>query len=106
MLPLSVYDIVFVDDSVTIPDRVKTIEAVSSGFDGSGIVVIHDYERAINRKAAMAIEKRFNFSALNPNTGVGWRNAKIKRRSLRELNTMLASNAERIPPMTSIVGPE
>ena len=97
-IDLSAFDIVFIDDSVTIRERVKTIEAVASGFHGSGMVVIHDYERAINRQAAMAIKNRFNFSGLNPNTGIGWREAGIQRRSLRVLNALLESNAQRIQP--------
>jgi hypothetical protein len=68
----SSFDICLIDDSVTIAERVKTIKTVALRFDAMGIVVIHDYERAINRKAAEGFKHCFRFSALNPNSGLCW----------------------------------
>jgi hypothetical protein len=97
-IDLSAFDIIFVDDSATIQARVKTILKVARNYYGAGIVVIHDYERPINRKASRALKNHFRFTAFNPNTGICWNHPAINRNDFEELNALLKRYAPCIRP--------
>jgi predicted O-methyltransferase YrrM len=81
-------DLVFIDDSYA-DRRVGTIRAVSRLYEGPGILVVHDYEIAIIRRAAREMPTRFAFNALNPQTGVLSRGKVIETARLTRLNEIV-----------------
>ena len=82
---LGEFDLILIDDSMTREERAATIAQVSEK-PGGAIVVMHDFEIHIYRRAAKKFENVYRFTALNPNTGVAWTGNKLERRPLRQLD--------------------
>lgn len=91
------YDLIFIDDSQVVDDRARTIREVTLRCDPRSIVVIHDYEVEAYRRASESMTHRFRVSAVDPNVGICWNAAPLKRRSLRALNALLRRNSGKIP---------
>jgi hypothetical protein len=83
------YDLIFIDDSLTAPERAATIGAVAGNCHPSNCTVIHDYEVEDYRRAARAFRHRFAFTAFNPQTGVVWNNGVLKRSQLKALDALI-----------------
>lgn len=90
------YDLIFIDDSLTSEDRAKTIRQVSQNCHSSNVVIIHDYEVRLYREASKIFPNRFTFTALNPNTGIVWSEAPLKKSLLRKLDAVIARHSKRI----------
>jgi len=73
---LSVYDLVFIDDSRTIELREQTIRHVLGRVSPETVVVIHDFEMPPYQDAVPAGFERIAFSSFHPMTGVVWRGAR------------------------------
>jgi len=69
---LDTYDLIFIDDALTRDERVRTIRTVGAALPKHAIVVIHDYDMLVYRKAARCFRHRYRFTALYPNTGIAW----------------------------------
>ena len=82
---LGEFDLILIDDSMRQEERAATITQVSEKPGGT-IVVMHDFEYAIYRRAANKFENVYRFTALNPNTGVAWAGNRLERRPLRQLD--------------------
>jgi predicted O-methyltransferase YrrM len=93
MADLDRYDLVLIDDSVDEANRVASIEAVARYRSPSNVVVIHDFEIHAYRHAARRIPHLFAFTALNPQTGVGWDAVPLDVRQLRRLAAFIARHA-------------
>lgn len=92
------YDLVFVDNGRTITERQQSIRWVAERATNRNIVVVHDYEQTAYRVAVRALRHRVDFSALLPNTGVAWREAKIDRTRLMALKNLIGQKSSEIPP--------
>jgi hypothetical protein len=92
------YDLVFIDDSILIPDRSATIRQVSRRYCVSNLVLIHDYEMRAYREAARSFEDSFTFTALNPNTGVLWEGMKVHSHHLKKINSLIQEYSTIIRP--------
>ena len=92
------YDLVFVDNAQEVSQRANTIRTLSEHFVGNGLVVIHDFEVAEYREAASRFDHRFEFTALNPTTGVAWQGMSYFRRPLRDIARMVRLNAKHLAP--------
>ena len=68
-----------------------TIKTVARRFNATGIVVIHDFEREANRKAAAKFKHRFIVTAFNPSPGIAWSECAINPGLLRGMNRFLSS---------------
>lgn len=97
-LNLNNYDVVFIDDSITGDQRAATIREVSRRCHTSTIVIIHDFEYPDYRRASRPFLHRFAFTAFNPNTGLLWNEASIKKKHLRELNRLIQRNSNYLQP--------
>lgn len=101
-LSLDPYDLIFVDDSLTAQARTATINAIADRFSGPGLVAIHDFEvrdyRRTVKERARAFKTVFNFSALNPNTGVAWGAATVDKQAMRTINTIIQRHSTRLDP--------
>jgi predicted O-methyltransferase YrrM len=82
---LEKFDLIFIDDSMDADQRASTIVQVSEK-PGGAIVVMHDFENIIYRRASRRFENVYRFTALNPNTGVAWAGNRLERRLLRRLD--------------------
>jgi predicted O-methyltransferase YrrM len=83
---LGKFDLIFIDDSMDADQRASTIVQVSQN-PGGAIVVMHDFENIIYRRASKKrFENVFRFTALNPNTGVAWAGNRLERPLLRRMN--------------------
>lgn len=82
---LGEFDLIFIDNSMKAEERAATIVQVSEK-PGGAIVVMHDFENTLYRRAAKKFENIYRFTALTPNTGVAWAGNQLERRMLRQLD--------------------
>jgi hypothetical protein len=68
LFDLDTYDLILVDDSITGAERCETIRAVTGVK--RPIVVIHDFEAPLYRRAAKSFQFSFRVSGVDPNVGV------------------------------------
>lgn len=93
------YDLVLVDDSTGQDERAETIRRVADDSTGStALVMIHDYEWELYQEAAAQFRRRFQFTALVPNTGVVWNKAPVRFRQLKRLNALIEAHSRRTKP--------
>lgn len=92
------YDLVLIDDSVDEHSRAATIHEIARRATGRTTVAIHDFEVIGYRRAAEAIPHRFAFTALNPQTGVCWREPAFDVRHLKRLNAVIARHSRQLEP--------
>ncbi len=94
------FDLVFIDDSTSLPERLETIEAVGKSCGDQVVIVIHDYEELEYRKTAFQhlgfMRRHFIFTALNPNTGVLSNSGRDVQRRLREIDRRISSYSSSI----------
>jgi predicted O-methyltransferase YrrM len=95
--PFHRYDLVFIDDSISITDRTTTIDAVSRHCTPANVIIIHDFEVPDYRRAAKLIKNQFAVTALNPQTGILWNTSNIEHTKLRTLNKIVQRYARSIP---------
>jgi len=92
------YDLIFVDDSTYVEERVETIRVLSSRCSSLNVVVIHDYENKEYQIAASKFSHQFKFDMLNPYTGIVWNDAQIKQDSLKEIYKRIRKYSKSISP--------
>lgn len=81
---IDAFDLVFVDDSTTVPQRSQTIGSVAKRRSAA-IVVIHDFEqRQYGRVATAGFDHVLRVSTFTPQTGICWNDtAKINLAALK-----------------------
>ena len=92
------YDLIFVDDSESAAERVKTIKALCARRPQSSLVVIHDYEVPEYIKGAQVFRYRFSFRAFNPETGVVWERESRIREMLKQIDRVVKRHAQQLEP--------
>lgn len=97
-VPLHGYDLIFVDDSLRAGERAATIRAIAAARPLPGVVVIHDFEQPLYRRAAAGFARRYSFTSLNPHTGVAWDGAPVDVGRLGRLRRTIARHAARVQP--------
>ena len=94
------FDLVFIDDSTSLPERLETIEAVGKSCGDQVVIVIHDYEELEYRRTASQhlgfMRRHFVFTVLNPNTGVLSNSGREVQRRLREIDRRISSYSSSI----------
>lgn len=83
---LGEYDLVFVDDALSREERCRTIAAVGR----RSIVVIHDYDIRVYRRAARCFRRRYRYTALYPNTGVAWNGNGFCPNGVKRMNSLVS----------------
>ena len=91
-VPFDEYQLVFIDDSGVIPERVKTIRQVLAHRSTQNIVIIHDFQTGDYYNATTNTQHRYVFDALNPYTGIVWWDAPISISSLGRINKLVAAH--------------
>ena len=97
-IPIEQFDLVFVDDSTSAEERVRTIRELSDRNPTRSLIVIHDYEVADYRSASMNFEHRHNFKAFTPQTGVVWNGNAVNDESIRGLESRVKRFAKTLEP--------
>jgi hypothetical protein len=88
---LKPFELIFVDNSMDIFERIKTINKISEKNCSNKIVIIHDFEYYPYREACKNFKFRFRFKSLNPNTGVLWNNNKLDINKLKKIENLIKS---------------
>lgn len=95
-LDLEGFDLILIDDSTSGRERCDTIRAVAAAQPQRAIVIIHDFEYLPYREAASSFRHRYRFTGMNPNIGMVWNGASVRRQSLRVLNRTLRQNVHKL----------
>jgi hypothetical protein len=91
-------DLIFVDHSVDAAARAATIRALAGWCADSALVVMHDFEVEIYQRSASAFPERFEFTALNPSTGLAWKRRSVDRQRLEFLNHTIRRHSQHLSP--------
>jgi len=94
-LDIDAFDLIFIDDSTSGPERCDTIRAVAAAQPQRAIVIIHDFEWLCYREAASSFRHRYRFTGMNPNIGMVWNGLLVHKQSLRVLNRTLRQNVHK-----------
>lgn len=92
------YDLIFVDDSNSASERVRTIKALAQSRAISPPIVIHDFEVPEYINVARRFRHRYSFKAFNPETGIVWQNGFETRRMLKKIDQIIKRNSQRLEP--------
>lgn len=97
-IPLDSWDLILVDSSTEATRRASLIEALARGRSVTALVVVHDFEIALYRKAAKGFRHRIGYSAYNPCTGVVWQGDSRPKRSLKDLSRIIHRYSKKLQP--------
>ena len=78
-MDLSAYDLIFVDDSISIAERTRTLRSVLNRARASAVVVVHDYEVRSYRNCRQPPWYGHTSSVWRPFTGVLYRDRRLRR---------------------------
>lgn len=88
-MDISPYDLIFVDNSMSVAERADTLAVVLDRARSDAIVVVHDFEWRAYRAAVKYPWKYYSFRVWKPETGVLWRNERLSRQQLTALGRIL-----------------
>ena len=94
---LSMYDVVFIDDSDNLIDRSETIKTVCSLLAPNNIIIIHDYENRTYQVNSDKVKHKFSYNFIYPNTGVLWNDRTIDIHKLAKLYHLIKEKKNYIP---------
>ena len=94
----SKYDLVLIDDSTSLDERVATIRTCAQRPCGEAVFVVHDFEQDAYRRAAEGFRSRYRLAGLNPNSGVLWNGSRLTRSDLRALDRTIRRHRDRLSP--------
>lgn len=98
-LDLAEYDLVLVDSSTEAARRAALIRELADRSTGTGLVVVHDFEIDLYKRAAKGFLNRVHYSALNPCTGVLWHAERDgEKRTLKGIRRIISRQAEALAP--------
>jgi hypothetical protein len=91
-------DMIFLDDSPSAEERVKTVKEVSRLCGDGPIAVIHDYEMLKLRLVAHKFEHCVAFEAFNPQCCAVWHGHPERRPILEDVSRTIQQHAGAVPP--------
>jgi predicted O-methyltransferase YrrM len=94
----SQYDLVFIDDSKSIPERVATMRQVVRLYSTNNIIVAHDFEQTAYQDALSEIPNKYIFTSLVPNTAVLWKDAQVDLLMLEHIHALLEKYSRTLSP--------
>lgn len=97
-LSLDGYDLLLVDHSDQYEIRAATISFLAGCAPGRALIVLHDYEIPLYRRAARGFPRKFEFKAFTPSTCVACGHFPVRGRGLRLLNRILKRHARTLRP--------
>lgn len=93
------FDLVFVDDSVTIEGRCETVRALAGWLSGNALAVVHDYEQPAYQIAGASIPYCVVFTAFHPSTALLWSDAVVSPDVLQEIEQRLRYYSRQFSPL-------
>lgn len=97
-LPLNAYDLLLVDHSDKYEIRAATISFLANCAPGRTLVMLHDYEIPLYRRAARGFRHRFEFTAFTPSTCLACGHSPVRRGALRSLERAIKRHARTLRP--------
>ncbi|HEU5336142.1 MAG TPA: hypothetical protein VFU27_09275 [Terriglobales bacterium] len=97
-LPLNGYDLLLVDHSDKYEVRAATIAFLAKCPPARALVVLHDYEIPLYRRAARGFPQRFEFTAFTPSTCVSCGHFPVPGAALRLLDSAIKRHARTLRP--------
>ena len=98
-LDLADYDLVLVDSSTEAERRAALIRQLANQSTGTGLIVIHDFEIDLYRRAAKGFLNRVDYSAFNPCTGVLWHAKRDgEKKVLKGIRGIISTHAKALAP--------
>jgi hypothetical protein len=98
-LDLADYDLVLVDSSTEAERRAALIRELADQSSGTGLVVIHDFEIDLYKRAAKGFSNRVDYLALNPCTGVLWSAKRdSQQKKLKDIRGIISRHAKALAP--------
>lgn len=97
-LPLDSYDLLLVDHSDKYETRAATISFLARCSPRPTLVVLHDYEIPLYRRAARGFHYRFEFTAFTPSTCVACEHLPVRPAALRLLDRTVKRHAHSLRP--------
>jgi hypothetical protein len=90
-------DMIFLDDSPTAEERVKTVKEVSRLGRNGPVAILHDYELWRLRLAARQFEHRVAFDAFHPQSCAMWHGHPERRPILEDVARTISQHASDVP---------
>lgn len=87
------FDLIFVDDSRTISERVNTLKESARFVSAGAVVVVHDFEAPAYQLAAAGFRNRLLVTGFYPATGILWNDAPLNACQLEMLCTIVRLSA-------------
>ena len=97
-LPLNAYDLLLVDHSDKYEIRAATISFLAHRAPGRTLILLHDYEIPLYRRAARGFRHRFEFKAFTPSTCLACGHFPVRRAALRLLDRAIKRQACTLRP--------
>lgn len=97
-LPLGSYDLLLVDHSDKYEVRAATISFLAKRAPGQVLVVLHDYEIPLYRRAARGFRHKFEFTAFTPSTCAAGGHFLARCAALRLLDRTVKNHARTLEP--------
>ncbi len=97
-LAVEKFDLVFIDDSKTICERLSTFKEITSRIGPQSVVIMHDFEAPEYQLAATGFRNRLLITGYYPATGILWNDALLEARQLEALCTIIRLSATRLRP--------
>jgi len=88
-LDLSGYDLIFIDDSTGLEDRVQTISNITSRVGSHSVIAVHDFEHIEYQNAVQGVFNKFIFDFALPYTGILWQEASLDVSKFQEYNVLM-----------------
>lgn len=88
-MDIAPYDLVFVDNSMSVTERAETLAVVLDRVRSDAIVIVHDFEWRAYRAAVKYPWRYYSFRVWKPETGVLWRNERLDRQQMAALSRIL-----------------
>ena len=93
----SAADLIFIDDSPTAKARVPTVEEVARSCGTQPLVVLHDNDLRVLRRATRKFEHRISISTFNPQCSVMWHGHPERAAILRRVAGIIRDHGASIP---------
>jgi predicted O-methyltransferase YrrM len=98
-LDLGQYDLILVDSSTDAAKRAALVRELAARSDGTGLVVVHDFEIDLYRWAAKGFANRIEYSEFNPGTGILWHAKRDGvKKTLKSIKRIISRHAKLLPP--------
>lgn len=99
-IDLEPYDLIFVDNAMSVTERAATLRVVLALAPANAVVVVHDFEWRAYRAEVAATWREYTFAVWRPLSGVIWKGDQLTKSALGALEKIMRKNREESPAAT------